>query len=456
MDNSENIVKAALHQIIATVLGTLAAVSDGMTYGWTSPMIPYFTEGEGHIQMTQQEAQFMETINLLGSASGLPFVLFSVNKIGRKKSMLIASFLGSLCWLTLIFAPNKEVIYAARFFAGMAGDMCFVAAPMYVAEIAHHRIRGFLSALIYLMMLLGVIIVYTTGAYAPYYVPPLIGIVLTVCQCIFFPFMPESPYYFVYVNRINNARKALQKLRRSSGVETELNEIKKSVERQQHEKGRIQDLFLNKNNRIALIIMTVLNLGQHYSGITIMVMNLHTILEEAGSTYINSSVAAIISSVIMLVGGSTASVIIDKFGRKFLLITSSISTGIVLTSITVFYQLKYSGYDVSRISWIPAVACMLFAATFKLGLGLVPIVLTAEIFPTNIKAIGMTVAEIWYIVGAVTSVNVYSWLFESYGLHVPFYILTCCSFSMCLFTIFFVPETKGKTLDEIQIMLSGK
>ncbi|KAF7277185.1 hypothetical protein GWI33_009330, partial [Rhynchophorus ferrugineus] len=435
---------------------TLMAISDGMTYGWTSPMIPYFTEGKGNIVMTEKEAQFMETINLLGSASGLPFVLYLVNKIGRKKSMLIASFLGSLCWLTLIFAPNKEIIYTARFFAGMAGDMCFVAAPMYVAEIANHMIRGFLSASIYLMMLLGVIIVYTTGAYAPYYVPPIIGIVLTTSECILFPFMPESPYYYVYKGEKELAKKSLQKLRNSSDVDAELKDIQQSVDRQKNNKGKLQDLVTNKTNRVALILMTVLNLGQHYSGITIMVMNLHSILENAGSTYIDSSVAAIIFSVVMLIGGSISSVVIDKFGRKALLIMSSVSTGLVLSSITVYYHLKYNGYDVSSVSWIPAVSCMIFAATFKLGLGLVPIVLTAEIFPTTIKAIGMTIAEVWYIVGAVTSVSVYSWLIDSYGMHVPFYILTVCSFTMCFFTIFFVPETKGKTLDEIQLMLGGK
>lgn len=438
--------------------GTLIAVSDGMTYGWTSPMISYYTSASSHLkQMTQREAEFMETINLLGCAGGLPFVLYAVNKIGRKKSMLVASFLGALCWLAIILAPNKEVLYVARFVAGMAGDFCFVAAPMYVAEIAHHRIRGFLSAAIYLMMLVGVLIVYTTGSYAPYYVPPIIGIVLTVSQCIFFPFMPESPYFYVYVDKVEEAKDALLKLRKKSYYDGELDEIKESVERQKkEERGKPQDLILEKSNRIGLVIMTVLNMGQHFAGITIMVMNLHTILEQAGSQYIEPSVAAIIFASIMLIGGSTASLVIDKFGRKFLLIASGISTGIVLAFITAYFHLKHTGHDVHNFSWIPAVGCMIYAATFKLGLGLVPIVLTAEIFPTTIKAIGMTIAEVWYIVGAVTSVNVYSWLFNAYGIHVPFYILTVSSFSIAIFSWFVVPETKGKTLDEIQLMLKGE
>ncbi|XP_050310096.1 facilitated trehalose transporter Tret1-like isoform X2 [Anthonomus grandis grandis] len=440
----------------ATCLGTLVAISDGMTYGWTSPMIPYFTGPDSHIPMTSSQAEFMETINLLGSAAGLPFVLYLVNKIGRKRSMLAASFLAALCWTTLIFARNKETLYVARFFAGMAGDFCFVAAPMYVAEIAHHKIRGFLSASIYLMMLLGVLLVYTTGSYAPYYVPPIIGIILTVSQCVFFPFMPESPYFYVYVDRVDEAKEALLKLRQKKYSEEELEDIKRSVERQKTERGKPRDLVLDKSNRVALTIMTVLNLGQHYSGITIMVMNLHTILDEAGSKYIESDVAAIIFAVIMIVGGSTASVIIDRFGRKFLLIASGLSTGVILAIITVYFQLKNTGYDVSGVSWIPAVGCMVYAATFKLGLGLVPIVLTAEIFPTTIKAIGMTIAEVWYIAGAVTSVNVYSWLSNSYGIHVPFYILSVCSFGIVAFSVFYVPETKGKTLDEIQLMMRGE
>ncbi|XP_060528175.1 facilitated trehalose transporter Tret1-like [Cylas formicarius] len=444
-----------LPQLGATLLGTLVAMSDGMTYGWTSPMIPYFTGNSTHIKMTMYEAEMMETVNLLGAICGLPITTYAVDKIGRKKSMLSASFAALLCWLATLFAPNKEVLYVARFFIGMAGDMCFVAAPMYIAEIADHRIRGFLSSLIYIMMLFGILVVYTTGTYAAYYLPPIIGIVLTGIQCIFFPFMPDSPYYLVYINRIEDAEKALKRVRTDANVSKEIEEIQKAVERQKTERGRPQDLILIPSNRKAIMVMTILNGAQHFVGISVMIMNLHVILAEAGSIYIEPGVAAITFAAIMLIGASVSSVIMDRFGRKSLLITSSILTGITLTIMTVFFHLKNTGYDVMFVSWIPAACCMTYALTFKSGLGIVPIVITAEIFPTTIKAIGMTLADAVYCIMAVISIQIYSVLFGAYGIHAPFYIFALCAFFTAFFTAFFIPETKGKTLDEIQLMLKG-
>lgn len=158
------------------------AVSNGMSYGWTSPMIPYLTSNSSHIPITHQQGEFIETIFLWGGAAGLPSSILMVNRFGRKSSMILSSFVGCLCWIMILFTHNLYVVYASRFMAGMAGNMVFIGAPMYIAEIAEPRIRGFLSASIYTMLLLGFVIVYWAGALSPFYVVPVIGIVLCACQ----------------------------------------------------------------------------------------------------------------------------------------------------------------------------------------------------------------------------------------------------------------------------------
>jgi len=440
---------------IAVITGTLMAASDGMSYGWTSPMVPYFMSNETHIPITSSQGEWMETICLLGAVAGLPFTIFGVEYLGRKKSMLFAAALACACWVIILLANTVMWIYVARFFSGTAGDMCFVAAPMYIAEIADPGIRGFLSALIYLMMLIGILTVYVVGAFAPYSVTPWIGIVITACQVIFFPFMPESPYFFIYKNQHEKAKKSLLRLRASSNVDKELNEIQTAIERQKTEKGRPQDLILIRSNRHALFIMIILNGTQHFVGISVMLMNLHIILAEAGSVYIEPSTAAICFAAIMLVSACISSSLMDRFGRKVLLISSGTLTGTTLLCMAIFFHLKYLGYDVVFISWIPAVCVMCYAAAFKLGLGLVPIVVTAEIFPTNIKSIGMTIADVVYVVAGLISISIYSALFEHFGIYTVFYLFTVCSFTSVFITIFYIPETKGKTLEEIQIMLKG-
>ncbi|XP_050301692.1 facilitated trehalose transporter Tret1-like [Anthonomus grandis grandis] len=451
-----NRLKQLVPQVIATFLATFMAASDGMTFAWTSPMIPYFKSNETHIVMTDNDIEWMETIGLLGAAFGLPFTILGVNRLGRKPSLIISAIFGCVCWIGMLTAESVAVLLAAKFISGMAGDMCFVAAPMYVAEIANPDIRGFLSALIFVMMLVGILTMYTVGSLAPYSAAPLVGIALTTCQAVLFLFMPESPYYLVYVNKKEEARKCLVRLRGAEAdIDSEIYEIEKAVERQKTEKGRPQDLILIESNRRAFFIMLILNGLQHFVGFSAILMNLHVILDEAGSVYINSSTAAIIFAAIMLLSGIVASVIIDKFGRKKLLIASSVSTGVILTVVAVYFNLKHLQHDVRHVSWIPAVGIMIYAATFKLGLGLVPIVVTAEIFPTTVKGIGMTLADLIYVVSSLLSIVSYTSLFQNYGMHAPFYLFTVCAFFSSAIIYYYVPETKGKTLDEIQLMLKG-
>nr|CAH7744383.1 unnamed protein product [Callosobruchus chinensis] len=334
--------------------------------------------------------------------------------------------------------------------------MAFVAAPMYVAEIADHKIRGFLSSIIYLMMLVGFVIVYSVAPFSPFYTVPVIGVVILLTDFSTFYFMPETPYYLVYKDQIKEARQSLQFLRPGRDIEDELNDIIHAVTRQKAEQGRLLDLLTVKSNRKATIIMFILNGGQQMCAISVVLMNLHLILKEGDSIYMSPEYVAIVFSVIMLVSSQLASLQVDRFGRKVLLVISTLVSGICLLALAIYFNFKNTGYDVRPASWIPITAVMIYAAGFKIGLGIVPIVITAEIFSAKVKAAGMTIADAWYVIGSIVSLQIYQWLSNAYGLEAPFYLFAVCSFMITLFTIFYIPETKGKTLEEIQMILKGE
>ncbi|KAJ8918811.1 hypothetical protein NQ315_011095 [Exocentrus adspersus] len=444
-----------LFQLFAAVIANLMAISDGMTVGWTSPMIPYFLSENSHIKMTKHEAEWLETWLLLGSIMGIAPTIYAVNKKGRKISLLLASFSLLLAWIIIAFANRIEYIYVARVIAGMGGDMAFVAAPMYIAEIADQTIRGFLSSVIYLMMLTGVLTIYNVGPFLPFYVPSLIGGILLFIELVVFSLLPETPYYLITVGRYAEAENSLKKFRSTEDVAEEMKEISAAIERQKSEKGRIQDIILLKPNRKAMLIMTVLNAAQQLASINVILMNMHIILEAAGSIYMEPSITAILFASIMLLAAMIASVSVDKFGRKKLLIVSSVLTGFCLLSLAVYFNLQYIGYDVSLISWIPIVSVMVYAFVYKFGLGMVPIVITAEIFSSKIKAMGMAIADAIYVASAIAALQIYQLLVRSNGMHVPFYIFSGCSFLTCFFVQFIIPETKGRSLDDIQLILQG-
>ncbi|KAB0795133.1 hypothetical protein PPYR_11972 [Photinus pyralis] len=442
-------------QIIATVTGTLTALSDGMQYGWSAPIIPVLQSPSSPVQITDSDIVWIENIYLLGGLVGIPLTMYILDKFGRKNTMLIASMEYLVAWLLVAFASSVEVIFVARFITGLASDTNFVATPVYIAEISQKKIRGRLGSLIYIMMLMGVVLIYAIGPFVSIAASSSVGAGIIVLQLLTFSFMPESPYYLLVKNRKEEARRALRILRSSKDVEDELNEIAEVVEQENEVRGRPLELFTVKSNRKAITIMTVLAFAQHYSGISVMLMNIHMILEDA-ATIIPASTAAIIFSVLMLLACTFSALLIDKVGRRLLLFVSSFLTAVSLLALATYFAVKDNDVDVKDYNWVPVVAVMAFAVTFKCGLGLIPIVMTAELFPTNIKALGCTVSDAMYVSAGASSIYLFHFLQRNYGMHVPFFLFGCSCLLVGIFAIVVIPETKGKTLDEIQRLLKGE
>ncbi|KAF2897994.1 hypothetical protein ILUMI_08182 [Ignelater luminosus] len=426
-----------------------------MQYGWTAPVIPILESADTPVQIQKSDVVWIENSYLLGSFAGLPFIIYSLNKFGRKNSILIAAVQNLISWILTAFATSVEVLYVARVIQGFSCNAAFVSAPMYIAEIADEKIRGFLGAWVYLMMLIGIIVVYSVAPFVSIAISSLVGGIFVIIQLVTFPFMPDSPYYLLLEDKVDAAKKSLQRLRSSEDVETELKEIEAAVVRQKSERGKLMDLFIVDSNRKAMLIMTVLNGSQHFSSISVMIMNLHTILGDAASM-LEPSAAAIIFSVIMLAAATISSFVIDRTGKKILLSSSSFLTGISLTVLAIYFAVKNSGVDVASYSWVPVVTVMIYAGVFKYGLGMVPIVTTGELFPTSVKAMGMTFADAMYDIFAVISIYLYKFLADEYGMHVPFIVFAITCFLTTAFVSYYIPETKGKTLEEIQFMLKGK
>lgn len=440
------------HQLFAVLAGTINAISDGMQYGWSSPAMKVLESPDSPVEITKDDEVWLELCYLIGGLFGLPLTIYLIDSVGRKYSVLLSSVAGVIGWICIGAGTDVTHLLIGRFILGMTADIAFNASPMYIAEIAHPNIRGFLAGIIYLMMLLGVVIIYCIGPIFPIYASSLIGCSLLVLQLIVFPFMPESPYFLIYVDKYEKAKKSLKALRNGKDVTDELNDIQKAVERQKTERGRPQDLILVKSNRKACLIMLLLNSTQHFVGITTMIMNMQQILDAAGATFIPAPVASIIFSCLMLFSATTATCIVDKCGRKVLLVLSGIMTSISLFVMAAYFHVQSLNYDLG-MNWIIMVAVMVYAVVFKLGLGIVPIVMTAELFPARVKGMGMSVSDGVYVICSTISVYLYKYLESTSGIYVPFYLFACCAIGATTLIAFYIPETTGKTLDEIQMIL---
>lgn len=304
-------------------------------------------------------------------------------------------------------------------------------------------------------MIVGVLLAYCIVPFIPIWASSTVGAAFVALQVLSFIMMPETPYYQLMKGKREKARKSLRWLRRREDVEQELNEIEAAVKRQEEERGRPQDLIMVPSNRKAMLIMFTLNTTQHFCGISVVLMNVETILHDAGSA-VDSKLSAILFGTCMLIASVGGSPFIDKYGRRALLMSSSILSSVFLGVLGVYFYLKDQvGMDLTGYGAIPLAAVLLYALAYKYGLGLVPIVSMGELFPTSVKAIGMTLSDLTYTIMAIVSLQVYYATITKYGMYFPFVLFLCCGLLTATFVYFVVPETKGKTLEEIQMILKG-
>ncbi|XP_018321664.1 facilitated trehalose transporter Tret1-like [Agrilus planipennis] len=449
-----SVVRNSWLQILAAFTGSIGTINDGMQYGWSAPIIPKLRQEDSPIKISKGDEGLIENVYMVGGIFGILAIAIYTKFMGRKPIIILAAIKHLVAWTLIATTKKIEVLYLARFIAGAAGNITFVSLPIYIAEIADESIRGFLGTFFYINMHVGILIIYFIAPFTSIVISSSVGIACVILQVVTFSFMPETPYYHINKGNQKAALNSLQIFRRKDDVYDELKDITNAVQRQESEKRRITDVFMVKSNLKAFTIAAALVLAQHFSGISVFIMNLHVILEDAESV-VSPTVAPIIVAVTMLFACIAASFLVDRLGRKILLVSSSILTGLSLAVLAIYFYVKNTGGDISHVSWIPLASVTLYFLFNKFGIGLVPIVLFGELFPTSIKTMTMATLDIWFSILALASICMFMEFKSLYGMHVPFFIFAGLCLVTALFCQFFIPETKGKTLEEIQMMLKG-
>jgi len=167
-------------------------------------------------------------------------------------------------------------------------------------------------------------------------------------------------------------------------------------------------------------------------------------------------VASFIYFGIYLAVTSVSSIAVDKIGRKPLMIFSIIGSGLVLLLVGVYFYIQNStDIDTSNYTWVPVVALLVYVIIYSTGMQPVPSLLVGEVFPTNVKAIGLALSSNSYSITTLIVSKLFQVSKDELGIHVPFFMFSFLCLLVLFFIIFCVPETKGKTLEEIQEELKG-
>ncbi|KAF2884942.1 hypothetical protein ILUMI_21219 [Ignelater luminosus] len=421
-----------------------------MHYGWTSPSLPKLLQNDSHIPITNEEGSWIAVMLLIGDLCGSILGGLALDRIGRKYVILLTSIPFIISWIMIAYARSVTIIMIARYLAGISDGLIWCSIPIYYGEIADPKIRGLLVSAAFVAWNFGMLVINVLGSYLSIDDTAWISLVFPVLLLLAFPFLPESPYYLIMKGKVNDARVNLMIFKGINNVEDELNRLKETVEEQNNNTGKFLDLFTVKSNRRALYIMMGSRGVQQFSGIIALIFHTQAIFKEAGGS-VSPVTVSIIYCCIQLVLSGVCSVIVDKTGRKLLMMISIIGTGIALLTEGVYLCIKNTtDIDVSKYSLIPVLSIITWVIMFALGLQTIPVTLLGEIFPTNVKAFAVSFSDIYFAVIITIVSKFYQVTKDKFGMHVPFFVFAGCCVLGLLFVLFYLPETKGKTLEEIQ------
>lgn len=431
-----------------------------MSLTWSSPVLPKLTsenrtdENPFDDVISSSEESWIASLLALGAVFGPFFFGFLADLIGRKYTLLVSAVPILTSYLLLAFSTIVELFYVARFIMGFALGGVFTVLLMYIGEVSEVHNRGILSSAFNCFLAAGLLLSYILGAYLNIMIYDIIcAVVPAVFFVVFLIFIPESPAYLISKNKHELAHENLKMLRVESSkeIENELEEMKKEVEKSRE--GHLKDLFVNRGLLKALTITVALVAFQQLSGINVVLFYANNIFEASGSD-IPSEVSSIIIGAVQFASSFVTPLIVDRLGRKILLIFSAIGMFISETALGVYFYLNdETDTDVEGISWLPVVSLVLYIITYNCGFGPLPWTVMGEIFPSNVRSVASaTTASICWLLGFILT-KFFSQVSDEIGMAGSFWLFAGFCVLAAVFVITYVPETKGKTLAQIHVEL---
>lgn len=274
---------------------------------------------------------------------------------------------------------------------------------------------------------------------------------------IIFLWLPESPHHFIKIKEEAKARASILWYHRDCDVESELQALKLF-----HEKNKsLPFTDIMKEFRIpyiwkAQILVSLLFVYLQMCGLNNVLFYMETILRNAKVTVIQPSMMVIIVTATGIVGSILSMFLIDKFGRRILMIASSLAVTISLVGLGTQYQFLDADYYSASFQALPIFSVLLFQTTLYMGLASIPNTVLGEIFPPHVKCVAGCFASIVGAIASFISTSTYQPLINLITEKYLFYVYALLLITAVPYTYFCMPETKNKSLQQIQEELDGK
>ena len=356
----------------------------------------------------------------------------------------------SLGWLFIAVAPAVDYLYVGRLLTGLSGAFSMLA-PAFVGEVAEVEIRGGLSSVMQVMTMLGLLFTYSVGAFLSWRTLAWLCLCVPLLAIPCLALLPHTPAYLLSRGREDEARKAVQFYR---GPNTEL--VEAEMERlrgvlTQEERSTTNNLGLSailfsREYRKPLALSILLMIMQQFSGIKVISSYIVQIFHNAGSEF-DANICSIVVGVIQVTGTSVAVLVVDRVGRRKLLILSEFFIAVSFCMLGTFFQLQEQGSF--SPAWLPLASLVLFAVAYSLGMGPLPWVLNSELFAREAKSTSSSLGAASNWLCSFLVVKFAPSLEAAVGTGPTYLSFAVLAAAGTFLIVIAVPETKGRTEEEV-------
>jgi len=471
-----------LAQLFPTLIVNIAAISVGLGYGFNSVVVSQLKHASS-INATSSFDHLMDNgaTSWIGGMFGLGAVFGGfasaviASRIGRRRCLLFLTLPDAVGWVIIAASFNLYTVYVGRFLTGFASAGYIPSVLIYVAEISQPQHRGLLSAITLPAVAMGSLLAYCLGSLIPWNMVAIVGVVIPIVLMPGLFMVSNSPHWYLKKGQEKLAVQAMEKFRSSdaNGL-SELLAIADVLKqgsrmRQGPQQGDQEDNSLvdqvkavletlaHRKNRRPFLILNILFLIMIFSGdysVSFYAVEIFKRAALSGKTTADCFLSAVVVGGIRLVGALLFLPAIKFCTRKILLATTAalMSVSMIALGVVVYLQ----GSSAIGLNWLPLVCLTVYTASGTLGLGSLPYIYIGELYSAEMRPVlagvtmGLAQLELFIVIQTFPSLHTAMTdgaVFWMYG-------------GICLlgaiFALLFVPETKDKSLEEIECKFEFK
>ncbi|XP_042866278.1 facilitated trehalose transporter Tret1-like isoform X3 [Penaeus japonicus] len=432
-----------LRRMACVLLVASTPFLNGMMVGWTA-VLPKLQEDD-RFPVTDEDVTWLVSLMLIVGIPVSPLAGTLAEHLGPRRLMFLGMCPVAGFWLLQAFTPNLSLLYVGRTAASVSAAMvCTMVQPL-VAELCPSRVRGLASTMPEVMSCVGVLLGYVLAYRLPWDVATAVSAAPFLPLALAILLVPESPYWLVRKKRIEAAERSLRLLLGRDGRVAEELEAIRSTTTQRQSQVRDQVRELRKAHNVIPVVLMLSVFVLRELGGKGPVFNYTVYMFRKAGVRLDAFYCTVFVGVARLASTCVSACTLDLVGRKPLLAATAAICAVSEGVAGAFLFLEVEG-----AAWVPLASVIVFVVGYGIGLGPIPWVYLGELLPTPVRSLGAALITFGYSITYFTINFVFLKVIASLGLGLTMLVFGTANLAIALIVVFFIPETKGRTLQDME------